>query len=111
MVAEKFLPNEKSMMLDVNHKDGNRENNNVDNLEWCTRSENLKHSFEQLGQTPVRFFKECELWHNGTLIDTFETCREASKYAEKHGAKYSMLEKHREHNGWEIRCIDYSEGK
>lgn len=29
--------------LDVNHRDSNRENNNLTNLEWCSRSENIQH--------------------------------------------------------------------
>jgi len=41
-VAEAFLPNPDGLPH-VNHKDFNKQNNSVDNLEWCKESENMRH--------------------------------------------------------------------
>jgi hypothetical protein len=45
LLAEAFIPNPKKKLL-VNHKDLNRCNNSLSNLEWCTHSENQFHHLE-----------------------------------------------------------------
>lgn len=45
LVAEAFIDNDDPDCIEVNHIDGNKRNNHVDNLEWVTRSENCKHAY------------------------------------------------------------------
>ena len=50
LVAIAFIENINVLAQEVNHKDGNKQNNSMENLEWVTKSENEQHSFKVLGK-------------------------------------------------------------
>jgi hypothetical protein len=68
LVAQHFIDNPNNLP-EVNHKDNNKLNCNVDNLEWCTREENERQSHAS-GNKPYRPF--VVIWINGNqeLFDT-----------------------------------------
>ena len=44
LIAETFIQNKNNFPV-INHIDGNKKNNNITNLEWCTQSHNVKESY------------------------------------------------------------------
>ena len=96
LVALTFLPPSHDGM-EVNHKDGDKTNNHVSNLEWVTKSENEKHSREELGNLckPVKAIclktGEVRIYpsQTATARDGFEPkcvsdiCRKENRYTHK----------------------------
>lgn len=59
LVAETFIPNPDKFPI-INHKDGNKLNNHISNLEWCNQSYNIIHAYK----TGLKVGKSAK--HNGS---------------------------------------------
>lgn len=85
-VAEAFVPGG-SKELQVNHKDGDKLNNNVDNLEWCTRKENAQYAM-RLGlfnpEPPDPPKRKVRIVESGEIFDSIRECAKAINVAEQH---------------------------
>lgn len=85
LVAQAFIENPKNKPC-LNHKNGIKTDNRVDNLEWCTYSENESHSYKVLGKispatklTPQDKFNMRRLYKTGDytqaeLAEIFGVC-------------------------------------
>lgn len=45
LIAEAFLPNENNLPV-INHINGDKTDNGLENLEWCTKRRNIEHAIE-----------------------------------------------------------------
>jgi hypothetical protein len=69
LVAETFIPCN-DFKLEVNHIDGNKENNCMDNLEWVTSSQNTQHALSK-GLFPQ---KKVMILETGNVYSTVQDC-------------------------------------
>lgn len=85
LVANAFIPNPNHFPT-VNHKDGNKKKNHVDNLEWATYGENNVHALHN-GLRHPRGNPVAQL-KDGILINKYKSMIEASRQT---GISYGMI--------------------
>lgn len=77
LVAEAFVPNPENKET-VNHIDGDKFNNNVDNLEWNTYAENNQHAADIGIKSDTRMI--AMLNKDGEILNTFVSIHAGAKY-------------------------------
>lgn len=72
LVAETYIDNVYGKP-DVNHRNGNKFDNNVSNLEWCTKSENMRHAYDNC----LRSSELVRIVETGQVYKSFSECARA----------------------------------
>ena len=105
LLMEAFRPVDGMENLQVNHIDGDRNNNSLSNLEWVTPSENIKHAFAHNLRKPMRG----ELNGKSKLTEeiVISICEDIAegklseiKLAEKYGVAKSLIHRIKHRQAW-----------
>lgn len=79
LVAETFIPNPNNYSI-INHKDENKINNNVNNLEWCSAKYNINYGTRTKRQCETQGYKITLINNKDNIIKKFISINECARY-------------------------------
>jgi len=105
LVAIAFVPNPYNKPF-INHKNGIRSDNALENLEWCTHQENMQHAYDTGLHIPHR--KKCNLGEKGGMCkiteeiarDIINSTDKQRSLAEKYGISQTQVHRIKSRKRW-----------
>ena len=79
LVLSTFNPMDNMENLECNHRDENKENNNLSNLEWTTHKENCNHGTRIARMAEKKSILIVQLTLDGKLVNVYKSSKEAER--------------------------------